>query len=167
MSNWFTYIALNDKEFITGICNDLVEEEKLLNDELNTKNSLIQWYELYDSKIKALKKLRDINELSDEEKIKLIMSFNKIIILKDEDYKESFDKYPLVYNLKQTLQLSNFLKEIPELWKLDDLYIENVSEYLSVKRNNVEFIKLWNISVDFSANVGLVTHTKFFPIIKY
>lgn len=167
MSNWFVYIAKTDNEFITGICNDLINEEILLKEELKCKNFLIGYYQEYENKIDCLKKLKEINSLSDDEKNFLILTFSKIIILKDDDYKENFEKYPLIYNLKQTLQLSSFFKENPEIWKLDELYIENVSEYLSISRTKVEFVRLWNIAVDFSSNVGLVTKTKFFPIIKY
>lgn len=167
MSNWFVYIAKTDNEFITGICNDLINEEILLKEELKCDNFLIGYYQEFENKIDCLKKLKEINSLSDDEKNFLILTFSKIIILKDDDYKENFEKYPLIYNLKQTLQLSSFFKENPEIWKLDELYIENVSEYLSVSRTKVEFVRLWNIAVDFSSNVGLVTKTKFFPIIKY
>lgn len=167
MSNWFVYIAKTDNEFITGICNDLINEEILLKEELKCENFLIGYYQEYENKIDCLKKLKEINSLSDDEKNFLILTFSKIIILKDDDYKENFEKYPLIYNLKQTLQLSSFFKENPEIWKLDELYIENVSEYLSISRTKVEFVRLWNIAVDFSSNVGLVTKTKFFPIIKY
>lgn len=167
MSNWFVYIAKTDNEFITGICNDLINEEILLKEELKCDNFLIGYYQEFENKIDCLKKLKEINSLSDDEKNFLILTFSKIIILKDDDYKENFEKYPLIYNLKQTLQLSSFFKENPEIWKLDQLYIENVSEYLSVSRTKVEFVRLWNIAVDFSSNVGLVTKTKFFPIIKY
>ena len=167
MSKWFVYIAKTDDEFITGICNDLINEEILLKEELKCDKFLIGYYQEFDNKIDCLKKLKEINSLSDDEKNFLILTFSKIIILKDDDFKENFEKYPLVYNLKQTLQLSSFFQENPEIWKLDELYIENVSEYLSIKRTKVEFVKLWNIAVDFSSNVGLVTKTKFFPIIKY
>jgi len=167
MSNWYVYLAKTGNEFLSGICNDLINEEVLLKQELNSSNFLIGWYQEFNNKVDSLKRLKEINSLDDDEKNFLILTFSKIIILKDDDYKENFEKYPLVYNLKQTLQLSSFFKESPELWKLDKLYIENVSEYLSINRSKVEFVKLWNIAVDFSSNVGLVTKSKFFPIIKY
>ena len=102
--------------------------------------------------------------LSDEEKFFIVSAFNKIIILKDDDFKENYNKFPLVYNLKQTLNLSQFLKANPEIWKLDESYIEDVTEYLSIKKTQIEFSKLWNIAIDYSLNVGLVTKDKFFPI---
>lgn len=167
MSNWYVYIALDKSEFITGICNDLINEEILLKEESSNNSLIIGWHLEFENKIDALKQLKKINDLSNEEKHLLVDTFKKIIIFKDEDYKENYQKFPLVYNLKQTLQISNYLKEDAEIWKLDDLYIEDVSNYLSVKKTQIEFIKLWNIAVDFSSNVGLVTKFKFLPIIKY
>ena len=167
MSNWYVYLAKNGEEFITGVCNDLLNEEILLKEELKCEDFIIGWYQEFNNKVECLKKLKDVNDLTEDEKNFLVFTFSKIIVLKDEDYKENFEKYPLVYNLKQTLQLSSFFQENPELWKLDNIYMENVSEYLSVKKTQVEFIKLWNIAVDFSSNVGLVTKSKFFPIIRY
>lgn len=167
MSNWYVYIALDKSEFITGICNDLINEEILLKEESSNNSLIIGWHMEFENKIDALKQLKKINDLSNEEKHLLVDTFKKIIIFKDEDYKENYQKFPLVYNLKQTLQISNYLKEDAEIWKLDDLYIEDVSNYLSVKKTQIEFIKLWNIAVDFSSNVGLVTKFKFLPIIKY
>lgn len=166
MSSWFVYIAVDNNELITGICNDLIQEEILLKEEL-TETALIKWYEQIDLKVKALKKLEELNNLSDEEKFFIVSAFNKIIILKDDDFKENYNKFPLVYNLKQTLSLSQFLKANPEIWKLDESYIEDVTEYLSIKKTQIEFSKLWNIAIDYSLNVGLVTKDKFFPIIKY
>lgn len=167
MSNWYVYIALDKSEFITGICNDLINEEILLKEESSNNSLIIGWHLEFENKIDALKQLKKINDLSNEEKHLLVDTFKKIIIFKDEDYKENYQKFPLVYNLKQTLQISNYLKEDAEIWKLDDPYIEDVSNYLSVKKTQIEFIKLWNIAVDFSSNVGLVTKFKFLPIIKY
>jgi predicted GIY-YIG superfamily endonuclease len=167
MSNWYVYLAQSSDEFISGITDDLIKEEILLKTELSNDNSIIGWHKLYENKVDALKKLKEINNLTDDEKQILILTFNKIIVLKDEDYKENYDKYPLIYNLKQTLQLSSYFQENPEIWKLDEIYVENVSEYLSVRRTQLEFTKLWNIAMDYSNNVGLVTKSKFFPIIKY
>lgn len=168
MSNvWFTYIAVDTSTLFTGICNDLISEELLLQNELKSNTFKIKWFEEFNNKIDSLKKLNEINKLNDEDKLILLSNFNSIIILKDEDYKENYEKYPSVYNLKQTLQISDFLKQIPEIWKLNDLYIEQVSEYLAIRKTQICYFKLWNISMDFSNNVGLVTKEKFFPIIKY
>lgn len=167
MYKWFVYIAVDKNEIYTGICNDIIAEENLLNSELDSQNIKIKWFQDFENKIDGLKKLKDINKLDDKDKLILLDDFKNIIILKDDDFREEYARFPLVYNLKQTLQLSDFLKYLPEIWKLDELYIENVSEYLSVKKTQIEHIKLWNISVDFSSNVGLVTKQKFFPIIKY
>jgi len=166
MSNWYLYIAKTENDFISGVCNDLINEELLLKDELKNNNFLIGYYQEFNNKIECLKKLQEINSLSDDEKNFLILTFNKIIVIKDDEYKENYDKYPLVYNLKQTFKLSSFFQENGEIWKLNQTYMEHVSEYLAVERSKVEFMKLWNIAVDFSANVGLVTKNKFFPIIK-
>lgn len=167
MSNWYVYLAQSGDEFISGITDDLIKEEILLKSELNNDKSIIGWHKLFENKVEALKKLKEVNNLNDDEKQILILTFNKIIVLKDEDYQENYVRFPLVYNLKQTLQLSSYFQENPEIWKLDEFYIENVSEYLSVKRTQLEFVKLWNIAMDYSNNVGLVTKSKFFPIIKY
>jgi hypothetical protein len=80
---------------------------------------------------------------------------------------EDFSKTPLMKNLKQTLCLSNFFESLPELWKLDDLYMECVSEYLRIRRTQLIYTPLWGISIDHSSKVGLITVEKFYPIIKY
>ena len=167
MSKWFVYIAVDKNDLYTGICNDIVSEEILLSQELNCENIKISWYQEFENKIDCLKKLKEINKLDDSEKLMFLEEFRKIIVIKDDNYKEEYLKFPLVYNLKQTLQISDFFKHMPEIWKLDDLYIENVSEYLSIKKTQIAYVKLWNISVDYSTNVGLVTKEKFFPILKY
>ena len=59
------------------------------------------------------------------------------------------------------------MQVLPELWKLNEQYLESVAEFLSVKRTRVESLKLWDISIDYSNNVGLITSEKFYPIIKY
>lgn len=168
MSSWFVYIALSNDDLLTGITNDLVIEESLLKKELND-NTLIQWYQEFETKTKALKRLQEINNLSDVDKKLLTSSYGKLIIFKDdkEDMQENYSKFPLIYNLKQTLKLSSFFNTSPEIWKLDDLYLEDVTEYLSIKKTQIEYSKLWDISIDYSVYVGLVTNNKFFPIIKY
>ena len=167
MSNWVVYIAKYNDSLVEGITNDLVAEESLLNYESNwTTDYKIAWNsDDFENKISALSKLREISLLSYEEKIYLISQSNKIIILKS-DIEIDAEKYPLVVDLRYTLSIINFLKTLPELWKLNDLYIDNVAEYLAVKRSQVEYIKLWDISIDYSKNVGLITQSKFFPIIR-
>ena len=167
ISKWFVYIAVDKTNLFTGICNNLISEELLLKEESKSDTLSIKWYQEFDSKIDGLKKLNQINKMDDKDKLILMEDFNSIIILKDEDYKENYSKYPSIYNLKQTLQISEFLKHSPEIWKLDDLYIEHVSEFLAIRKNQIEYVKLWNISMDFSCNVGLVTKDIFLPIIKY
>ena len=88
------------------------------------------------------------------------------IIIVDFRDNEDFENHPYMAYLKQTLNMISFLEEVPELWKLDDFFIDSVAEYLSIKRRQVEFTKLWDISIDFSKNVGLITQEKFYPIIR-
>lgn len=166
-NSWYVYIAVDKTSLFTGICNDLIQEEILLKEESESNTISIKWFQECNSKLNGLNKLKEINNLTDDDKFLILDKFNSIIILKDDDYKENYEKFPSVYNLKQTLQLSDYLKQIPEIWKLDNFYIEHVAEYLSIKTTQIEFFKLWNISMDFSTNVGLVTKEKFFPIIKY
>lgn len=90
-----------------------------------------------------------------------------MIIIVNFEVNEDFSKTPLVEHLKQTLCLSNFFEALPELWKLDDLYTENVCEYLRIKKTQLIYEKLWGISVDFSNTVGLITKEQFYPVIKY
>jgi hypothetical protein len=163
---WYVYIARDGDQLIDGVCNDLIVEETLLNYESDwTTNYKIIWFLESKNKIEALGKLRNLSSLSDTEKLKLISESQKIIIM-SEDFDIDNQKYPLVCNLKYTLSLINFLNALPELWKLNDLYVENVAEYLAIKKNQVEYVKLWDISIDVSKNVGLITKEKFFPIIR-
>ena len=113
-----------------------------------------------------LSKLKSISILSLEEKLDLISESKKIIIM-SENHDIDKEKYPLVVNLKCTLEIINFFNELPELWKLNDLYLENVAEYLAIRRSQVMNVKLWDISIDSSKYVGIITREKFYPIIKY
>jgi hypothetical protein len=90
-----------------------------------------------------------------------------MIIVVNFEVNEDFSKTPLVEHLKQTLFLSNFFEALPELWKLDDLYTEDVCEYLRIRKTQLIYEKLWGISVDFSNTVGLITKEQFYPVIKY
>ena len=167
MVKWFVYLAQDNDVILEGITNDLVAEESLINYENNwSTNYKIVWCsDECANKIDALSKLKEISNLELSEKLLLIANSSKIIILKS-DLEIDCEKFPLVSNLRYTLSIINFLKTLPELWKLDELYIENVAEYLKIKRSQVEFVKLWDISIDYSKNVGIITESKFFPIIK-
>jgi hypothetical protein len=88
------------------------------------------------------------------------------IIIVDFRDNEDFENHPSMTYLKQTLNMISFLEEVPELWKLNDFFIDSVAEYLRIKRRQVEFVKLWDVSIDFSKNVGLITQEKFYPIIR-
>jgi hypothetical protein len=88
------------------------------------------------------------------------------IIVVDFRDNEDFENHPSMAYLKQTLNMISFLEEVPELWKLNDFFIDSVAEYLRIKRRQVEFVKLWDVSIDFSKNVGLITQEKFYPIIR-
>jgi hypothetical protein len=90
-----------------------------------------------------------------------------MIIVVNFEVNEDFSKTPLVEHLRQTLFLSNFFEALPELWKLDDLYTEDVCEYLRIRKTQLIYEKLWGISVDFSNTVGLITKEQFYPVIKY
>ena len=89
------------------------------------------------------------------------------IIIVDFRDDEDFANHPYISYLKQTLNMISYLDEVPELWKLNDFFVECVSDYLQIKRERVMFTRLWDISVDLSSNrVGLITSESFFPIIK-
>ena len=90
-----------------------------------------------------------------------------MIVIVNFEINEDFSKTPLIKNLKQTICLSNFFNALPELWKLDDLYIESVCEYLDIRKTHLIYEQLWGISVDFSNTVGLITKEQFYPVIKY
>jgi hypothetical protein len=61
----------------------------------------------------------------------------------------------------------NFIEQIPQMWKLNDFFVECVSDYLQIKRERVFFSTLWDISIDLSSNrVGIITEESFYPIIK-
>ena len=77
------------------------------------------------------------------------------------------EKFSLVRNLRFTLNLVDLLQNLPELWKLNDKYLDNVAEYLDIKTSQVINAKLWDICIDTSKNVGLITKDKFYPVIKY
>ena len=89
------------------------------------------------------------------------------IIIVDFRDNEDFGNHPYISYLKQTLNMISYLEEAAELWKLNDFFVECVSDYLQIKRERVMFTRLWDISVDLSSNrVGLITSESFFPIIK-
>ena len=89
------------------------------------------------------------------------------IIVVDFRDDEDFANHPYISYLKQTLNMISYLDQVPELWKLNDFFVECVSDYLQIKRERVMFTKLWDVSVDLSSNkVGLITSESFFPIIK-
>jgi len=91
---------------------------------------------------------------------------SRIIVVDFRD-DEDFANHPYISYLKQTLNMISYLDEVPELWKLNDFFVECVSDYLQIKRERVMFTRLWDISVDLSSNkVGLITSESFFPIIK-
>jgi len=164
---WYVYIARDDENIVEGICNDLIAEDNLLNYENDwATNYKIVWFLETKNKIDALSKLKSISTLSLEEKLDLISESKKIIIM-SENHDIDKEKYPLVVNLKCTLEIINFFNELPELWKLNDLYLENVAEYLAIRRSQVMNVKLWDISIDSSKYVGIITREKFYPIIKY
>ncbi len=91
---------------------------------------------------------------------------SKIIIVDFRD-NEDFENHPYISYLKQTLNMISYLEEAAELWKLNDFFVECVSDYLQIKRERVFFTRLWDIPIDLSSNrVGLITSQSFFPIIK-
>ena len=89
------------------------------------------------------------------------------IIIVDFRDDEDFANHPYISYLKQTLNMINFIEQIPQMWKLNDFCAECVSDYLEIKRERVCFSRLWDISIDLSSNrVGLITEESFYPIIK-
>ena len=91
---------------------------------------------------------------------------SKIIIVDFRD-DEDFGNHPYISYLKQTLNMVNFIEQIPQIWKLNDFFVECVSDYLEIKRERVFFSTLWDISIDLSSNrVGIITEESFYPIIK-
>jgi hypothetical protein len=89
------------------------------------------------------------------------------IIIVDFRDNEDFGNHPYISYLKETLNMISYLEQVPELWKLNDFFIECVSDYLEVKRERVLFTKLWDVSIDVSKNVGIITNEKFFPLIRH
>ena len=91
---------------------------------------------------------------------------SKIIIVDFRD-DEDFGNHPYISYLKQTLNMVNFIEQIPQMRKLNDFFVECVSDYLEIKRERVFFSTLWDISIDLSSNrVGIITEESFYPIIK-
>jgi hypothetical protein len=88
------------------------------------------------------------------------------IIIVDFRDNEDFGNHPYISYLKETLNMISYLEQVPELWKLNDFFIECVSDYLEIKRERVMFSRLWDVSIDVSRNVGLITNEEFFPIIR-
>jgi hypothetical protein len=89
------------------------------------------------------------------------------IIIVDFRDNEDFVNHPYISYLKETLNMISYLEQVPELWKLNDFFIECVSDYLEIKRERVLFTKLWDVSIDVSKNVGIITNEKFFPLIRH
>ena len=88
------------------------------------------------------------------------------IIIVDFRDDEDFANHPYISYLKQTLNMISYLDQVPELWKLNDFFVECVSDYLEIKRERVMFSTLWDVSIDISRNVGLITNEDFYPIIR-
>jgi hypothetical protein len=89
------------------------------------------------------------------------------IIIVDFRDNEDFGNHPYISYLKETLNMISYLEQAPELWKLNDFFIECVSDYLEIKRERVLFTKLWDVSIDVSKNVGIITNEKFYPLIRH
>lgn len=167
MNSWIVYIARDLESLVVGVCNDVVSEETLLNSESEwTTNYRILWFVKFKTKTEALLKFKDVSVLDDIEKNQLILNSQKIIIIED-DMEVDPEKFSLVRNLRFTLNLVQLLQNLPELWKLNDKYLDNVAEYLDIKTSQVINAKLWDICIDTSKNVGLITKDKFYPVIKY
>ena len=91
---------------------------------------------------------------------------SRIIIVDFRD-DEDFGNHPYISYLKQTLNMVNFIEQIPQMWKLNDFFVECVSDYLEIKRERVFITRLWDIPIDLSSSrVGIITSQSFFPIIK-
>ena len=59
------------------------------------------------------------------------------IIIVDFRDNEDFENHPYISYLKQTLNMISYLEEAAELWKLNDFFVECVSDYLQIKRERV------------------------------
>ena len=70
------------------------------------------------------------------------------IIIVDFRDNEDFENHPYISYLKQTLNMINYLEEAAEMWKLNDFFVECVSDYLQIKRERVFFTRLWDVPVD-------------------
>ena len=89
------------------------------------------------------------------------------IIIVDFRDNEDFENHPYISYLKQTLNMISYLEEAAELWKLNDFFVECVSDYLQIKRERVFTTRLWDVPIDLSSSrVGIITSQSFFPIIK-
>ena len=125
MNSWIVYIARDLESLVVGVCNDVVSEETLLNSESEwTTNYRILWFTKFKTKTEALLKFKDVSVLDDEEKNQLILNSQKIIIIED-DMEVDPEKFSLVRNLRFTLNLVDLLQNLPELWKLNDKYLDN------------------------------------------
>ena len=62
------------------------------------------------------------------------------IIIVDFRDSEDFENHPYISYLKETLNMISYLEQVPELWKLNDFFIECVSDYLEIKRERVLLI---------------------------
>ena len=92
---------------------------------------------------------------------------SRIIIVDFRD-DEDFANHPYISYLKQTLNMITFIEQVPQMWKLNDFFVECVSDYLQIKRERVSFTKVWDVSIDLSSNrVGIITEESFYPIIKH
>ena len=89
------------------------------------------------------------------------------IIVVDFRDNEDFGNHPYMAYLKETFNMISYLEQVPELWKLNDFFIECVSEYLEIKRERVLFTRLWDVSINVSKNVGIITSETFFPLIRH
>lgn len=89
------------------------------------------------------------------------------IIIVDFRDNEDFDNHPYISYLKQTLNMISYLEETAELWKLNDFFVDCVSDYLQIKKESVFITRLWDVPIDISSSrIGIITSQSFFPIIK-
>lgn len=89
------------------------------------------------------------------------------IIIVDFRDNEDFDNHPYISYLKQTLNMISYLEETAELWKLNDFFVDCVSDYLQIKKESVFITRLWDVPIDLSSSrIGIITSQSFFPIIK-